>query len=290
MIYILFFILALLKALVVIFEKKYSKMTLNTVASEEIFLFFMSIGSALFYAAVSGFKIIPNVNTLIYSAVLALFAAVSIICVIIALRKTSVVNVSVFQNSGSIAVAYIFGVFFMRESVSVFNILACVIALFITIKPFFSKKDMQESTLIGYILCLILFFEAGMVSCFYKLYTVDTNVCSESVLCFWANVLLIPYTLSTFIFKLKKSPPKKEKISIKATGMVGLITVTNCVFTLLEIYIIKNISLTFYTIGNSSFSLIFSAVLSAIIFGESLTKESLTTIFLSICSVILGAL
>ena len=115
MIYMLFFILALLKALVVIFEKKYSKMTLNTVASEEIFLFFMSIGSALFYAAVSGFKIIPNVNTLIYSAVLALFAAVSIICVIIALRKTSVVNVSVFQNSGSIAVAYIFGVFFMRD-------------------------------------------------------------------------------------------------------------------------------------------------------------------------------
>lgn len=72
--------------------------------------------------------------------------------------------------------------------------------------------------------------------------------------------------------------------------MAIIISVLNCASTLLSIYILKNISLTFYTIGASSITLIFSSILSVLFYGEQLTKKSVLTIILSICSVILGAL
>ena len=84
-------------------------MTLNSVASGEIFLFIMSVVSVIFYAFSSGFAVVPNLPTLVYSAVLALFAGGSVISAILALRQASVVTVSIFQNSGMIAIAYIFG-------------------------------------------------------------------------------------------------------------------------------------------------------------------------------------
>lgn len=290
MVYILFFVFSFGTALSAVLKKKYSKMTLNSVASGEIFLFVISVVSVIFYAFSSGFDVVPNLPTLAYSAALALLAGGSVISDILALRQASVITVSIFQNSGMIAIAYIFGVIFMQETVSVFNILACFIALFIAIQPIFSKDDKSKSTLIGYILCLIIFFIDGSASCLYKLYATSTNVCPNSVLCFWANVFLIPYTVSSLILKRKKAVKKTNNVGFKACVMAIIISVLNCASTLLSIYILKNISLTFYTIGASSITLIFSSILSVLFYGEQLTKKSVLTIILSICSVILGAL
>lgn len=290
--YIILALIPLLTAFSSVFRKKYTDRTLDISSSMNIFILMNTVIALIFFAAMAGGRLIPNLPTLIYSVFYALLSILSNIFLMLALSRASLVNTSVFSGAGSITMPFIFGAVFLNESISVFKIIAVCLLLLIIILPLITQNSVKKTDLKGYLYCIAMFAISGGSAIFSKIYALDSSVLNNNILCFWTNVFMLPFV---GILLLKQNGIGNfiddfRRLSAKLYLFIILPVLLSNSVTLLTLFVMKNTDIIIYTIVTSSLSLIFTACFARIFFKDKITPTVAFNIIVSIAAIILNTL
>lgn len=290
--YLLLFAVPAISSINRIIIKTYKQSTKNIEQSSNIYMIIVSIVAMLVFAIMAKGRLIPNIPTILFSIVLGLLSASSNIFTLLALDKTDVVNTTMFSSAGTIAIPFLFGTFFLKETVDIFEIMTFFILLAVVLIPLFEKKNKSsKNSFLGYIYCVILFLTSGFSTVILKLYSLAPNVLNTNVFCFWANVFMLPVAL----FIALKDDPAKLKEDLKITkplsyALVVLTVVMQNLGTVLGVFVLKKFDITLYTLLNIPTALVLTALISSWLFFEKITKKTALSICLSILGIILSVI
>ena len=288
--YILLILAPLLSAFSRVPQKKYQERTVGVDSGVNIYLGINCIAGMIFFAALAGFKIIPNTVTLLFSAVFAGISILSVVVNLFAIRQIDIAKMAVFSGAGGIIMPIVFGAFFLHEQTSLYKWIAVLLLLIVISIPLFDKTEHKKGSLKGYLLCLLLFFDSGISVIICKLYALNPNVLGENVFCFWTNVFIVPFA---WIIILKTNGMKvfttDVKMLAKKTYLFGVSTVVlGNSSTLISMYVLKYVNVVVYTILTSSLSLISVAIFSRVFFKQKITASITISIVLSIMAIVLN--
>lgn len=291
MTFLLLFCIPLFGATCRMLQKGYLLHSSETEHSKNIYMMVTSSCAMFFFASMAGFHLSINLRTFVYAAVLALLSIASNVLSLNAMERMDVATVGVFSGAGAMVFPFLFGILFLNEKVSVFKVISFFLLLFVVAKPMFCKKQEEKGNWKGYLFCLCLFFQCGVSAMFGKIYAMAQNVAPNQVLCFWANVLMLPFVLF-LIFSTERYSFIHSAKQLKWTAYlfaVLSIVVSNG-STLLELFILKSVNITLYTLLKNPILLILTAFLSRICYREKITGETALNIGLSIVALILNGL
>lgn len=291
MIFLLFLSLPLLLTVGQMFLKQFTMKSIDVEHSSHIYLLVTSIVAMLFFAIKVGFQLSVNLPTIIYASVLALLSILSNILTLKSLGKMDAVTISVFSGAGSIAIPFLFGALFLNEKVNGFKIISFFLLLVVVIKPLMKRTKAKTEDWTGCLYCVLLFFVGGAATVFFKLYAVAENVMSDETLCFWANVLMLPFVFVSLLKTDRQSFFSDVRKMTKGVYLIAVISVLISNSTsLLEIYVLQYMDLTLFTLLKNPVSLIMTAILFRIFYGEKMTKEKAFSVGLSIVALVLNSL
>ena len=177
-------------------------------------LLFSLVGMFLF-ACLRGFNIGFSTYTLLYSGIAAVLQLILQFAGILALSRGRVEIYTLFNVSGSLSIAYIFGITFFQEEIKVAHIIGLLLIIFCLMIPMlFEKKEKGKFDFIFYILCFVVFLSNGFFGVTNKIHIVSLeglSICEYMFyLYLWiASISLIVLSISLF----KKDNGFKEMIT-----------------------------------------------------------------------------
>lgn len=286
--YILLILSPLIGAFLRVPQKKYQEKTLGVDSGVNIYLALNCVFGLVFFVALAGGNIKPNITTLLFAVVFAGNAILSNVANLLAIRKIDIATMAVFSGAGSTIMPIVFGTFFLKEETSLYKWIAVGLLLIVVVMPLFNKTRHKKRSIEGYFYCILLFIDSGLSMIVCKLYALNPNVLGNNVFCFWTNVFMIPFA---FIMILKTSGLKTFvsdiKLLSKKTYFYAVATILlGSSVTLISMHVLKYINIIVYTILNSSLLLIFVAVFSKVFFKEKITVSIVISIILSIMAII----
>lgn len=273
--------------------KKYQDSTLENSSSVNIYLLINCIFGIAFYAFLAKGSIIPNLATLIFSLIFAVCTIFSNIVQLLSVRKVDLVSINVFSGAGAIILPVLFGVIFLKESISVFQQIAVVLLLIVVLLPIAESRiegrKQKKNGFSGYILCLLVFADSGITTIISKLYAINPNVLADNIFCFWTNVIALPYAIITLNMSGMKSFVSDAK-TIKSKSYFFAISTMflSCAATLISMFILADIDVVVCSIVSSPLLLIYSAIVSKILFKHPINMFTKISIILSFAAVILN--
>lgn len=277
-------------AMVSVLQKRYKNETLSNIAADSAFVLINMTVSIGLYGSLEHWHIAFDLYTVLYAAILALFAIVSSFVQLAALEKTSVINITVSNNSGAIIIPVLYGALFLSEKISAFKIMAVILLILAVCVPLKNKRHAEygnKKSGSAPLLCGILFVLSGMATVLYKLYASDVRVLSENLFCFWANVIMIPMLLGTIFLKNSRYEMADglKKIKFKAYILAFMSCLFNGAVPLMSMAALKEIDIGIYTVVSNSFLLIFAVFLSGIMLKENIGKPAVLSVILSVLAV-----
>lgn len=156
------------------FNKLYQLKAGTTLRSVLYFSFFCSLASALTFFALSGFHLdlIPRFSLLIGGLIgLAYF-----LLNLLGIKTISLGNMSLysmFLMLGLMLLPFLYGRFFLAESVSLFQLIALGLLIVALILPVI-KPGEKKSQMLFYLLCIVLFIVNGFVGILTKMHQIQT--------------------------------------------------------------------------------------------------------------------
>ncbi len=244
----------------------------------------------LFFAVKSGFQLAANGKTLIFAVVLAVCAITVNLLSLKIIERMDVITVGVFSGAGAIVLPFLFGTLFLNEMVTVGKILSFLLLLVVVIRPAVKTEKKKKRDWRGYLYGVLLFLVSGASTMNCKLYAVADHVMGTEVLCFWANVMILPYVAvalsGTNRHELVFDIRQMKKSAYVFAGLSVLFS--NC-FTLLEVYVLKHMDLVLYTLLNNPITFVLTVIFSRILYREKITREVLFNVGFSIVAIVLNS-
>ena len=166
-------------------------------------LLFSLVGMFLF-ACLRGFNISFSPYTLLYSGIAAVLQFILQFAGIKALSKGRVEVYTLFNVTGSMSIAYIFGITYFQEEIKVGHIIGlCLIVLCLFIPMIFDKKEKTKFNWLFYLLCLIVLVSNGFFGVVNKIHIVSGEGLSIYEYMFYmymwlASISLVPLMISLF--------------------------------------------------------------------------------------------
>ena len=118
----------------------------NSVAKYSLVLVINSLVACLFFGIVGGFKIAVNSDTLLYSTIYAVIAAVSIVSNVVVYRYVSISNVNIVSSSCGMVCTAVIGWMCFHEKLDILNATRIVIMLVAIVFVFFDQKNNETIT------------------------------------------------------------------------------------------------------------------------------------------------
>ena len=176
-------------------------------------LLFSLIGMFLF-ACLRGFNIGFSPYTLLYSGIAAILQLVLQFAGMIALSRGRVEVYTLFNVSGSMSVAYIFGITFFQEQIKVAHIVGLLLIIFCLIIPMlFDKKETRRFDFIFYVLCFVVFLSNGFFGVTNKIHIVSSQGLSIDEYMFYLYLWIgVISSIALSISLFKKDNGFKEMI------------------------------------------------------------------------------
>lgn len=164
---------------------------------------------AFIFLALNGFVIRFSVYTLLMSLLAAVIQMVVQFAGIKALSLGRVEIYSLFNVSGGMSVAYIFGITYFHEVIKFYHIIGLMLILLCLLIPvIFEKKGEQKSSWVFFVLCVGVFLANGFFGTVNKIHIVSGNgLLIKDYMFYMYAWLFVISTLSLFavsIFTKKK--------------------------------------------------------------------------------------
>mgnify|MGYP004523951939 CR=1 FL=1 len=279
-------------AIVNVMQKQYKTETAANIAADGVYVLISMVVSLVLYGSLERWKIAFEPYTALYALALAVLAILSSFVQLAAMGRTSVINITVSNNSGAIIIPVLYGVLFLNEKVSAFKaaVILLVWAVCVPLKDAGRLVRRREKSGAAAILCVVLFVISGLVTVLYKIYASDSRVLSENMFCFWANVIMVPMLLGTIFFQNRRNEIADGLKKIK--GKAYILAFMSCLFNgavpLLSMAALKEINMGLYTVVSNSFLLIFAVLMSGIMLKEHINKSAVLSVALSLSAVMLN--
>ena len=279
-------------AIVNVMQKQYKTETAANIAADGVYVLISMVVSLVLYGSLERWKIAFEPYTALYALALAVLAILSSFVQLAAMGRTSVISITVSNNSGAIIIPVLYGVLFLNEKVSAFKAAAVILLVLAVCVPLkdTGRLGRREKSGAAAILCVVLFVISGLVTVLYKIYASDSRVLSENMFCFWANVIMVPMLLGTIFFQNSRNEIADGLKKIK--GKAYILAFMSCLFNgavpLLSMAALKEINMGLYTVVSNSFLLIFAVLMSGIMLKEHINKSAVLSVALSLSAVMLN--
>ena len=280
-------------AIVNVMQKQYKTETAANIAADGVYVLISMVVSLVLYGSLERWKIAFEPYTALYALALAVLAILSSFVQLAAMSRTSVINITVSNNSGAIIIPVLYGVLFLNEKVSAFKAAAVILLVWAVCVPLKDTGRLgrrREKSGAAAILCVVLFVISGLVTVLYKIYASDSRALSENMFCFWANVIMVPMLLGTIFFQNSRNEIADGLKKIK--GKAYILAFMSCLFNgavpLLSMAALKEINMGLYTVVSNSFLLIFAVLMSGIMLKEHINKSAVLSVVLSLSAVMLN--
>lgn len=291
--YLLLILSAFMFSAQIIFSKRYQTKNGDSFYAGSCFSLIVGIGCFLLTLVINGFKI----RFCWYSFVLAfVFALIHTLIRLISIKTMSLGKVSIytlFLMLGGMIVPFFVGVLFLGEQLKIHYILAIVLLIVALILPTLNfqgknAEKKEKTSKLFLLLCLIIFLLNGSGSAIAKIHQVYEGVKLET---FDFTVLfsLISMIMSFVVFLVASA--KKEKLSSSKDALISGFgfAIVHMTGTMIQFITATRVdgSLLFPLVTGGT--LIFTPILSAIIYKEKIEIVNIICIVLSFLATVIFA-
>lgn len=245
-----------------------------------VYALITGIISMLFFGITSGFSILLNRKTFIYSLILTVMAIISYFVQLLVYRYMGVVEVAVITMSGKLLLTSIVGFLLFSETVSLISV-ARIVLMLITVLLIFahnkkgnSKKNdsVRSFTLIGLLLCVAIVGIGVLNTVVLKYIAIDAEVTSSDSLFFFTNAMIAVFSMTLLLFESrgKVGAVAKEFRAVSKSGYLAIIakTVAGSASSLLGVLILANGDVSLYSPLSSALGLLATEAVAVFILRE----------------------
>lgn len=280
------------------FTKLYESSVKQTTATSLVMLVVTSVIGTVLYLFIGGFRVEFSAISVFWAV---LFALVMIPYYMIGIKVLSLGSLAVygmFMMLGGMLVPFFYGVWFLRESVSVAQILGTVLLTGFIILQAISQSDSKETSsekksaktkIIFFVLCLIIFFLNGLTGVIAKAHQISEGAVDEVSFTVISCALTAIFSLILLAFEFLRDRKEKSRqvmttLKIKPMWIMALIGATTYTGNFLHLIAANDVPASVQFPLVSGGVIVLSALVSALAFKEKLSgKEwlAITGAFLS---------
>ena len=267
------------------FTKVYEGSVKQTNVTALVMLVFTSVIGTVLYLLIGGFRVELSAISVFWAV---LFALVMIPYYMIGIRVLSLGSLAVygmFMMLGGMLVPFFYGVWFLRESVSVAQILGTLLLTGFIILQAVSQSEAEgeagkkrSSKILFFVLCLIIFFLNGLTGVIAKAHQIDARAVDEVSFTVISCALTAVFSLALLGFEfLRGSRQKAEEVrtTLKAKPLLvmALIGATTYTGNFLHLLAASDVPASVQFPLVSGGVIVMSALVSFFFFKEKLNKR-----------------
>ena len=270
-----------------VMRKNYVRGTAGLRSSTDIYMLVAHLFASGFLFVLAKGSVALDLPTFLFAAVYAVVCGVSAFASTQAYKTVNFLYVSIFSGAGGLLVPFVFelcmGVTFGTGK---------LLAVFLRVAAILIPLLFQKEKIRGIPLCVALFFTSGVGTVVMRLFSASEVADNSSSMFFWTNVLILPVVTAQILRKYKLSDLLQDMKKIKPRQYLYIMapTAINNVASLLTVLILQMVSATISTVLSSCFSIVLTAILSAVMYKETLTTQARISMVLTILSAIAGVL
>lgn len=202
------------------FTKMYESSVKQTTATSLVMLVVTSVIGTVLYLFIGGFRVEFSAISVFWAV---LFALVMIPYYMIGIKVLSLGSLAVygmFMMLGGMLVPFFYGVWFLRESVSVAQIFGTVLLTGFIILQAISQSDSKETSsekksaktkIIFFVLCLIIFFLNGLTGVIAKAHQISEGAVDEVSFTVISCALTAIFSLILLAFEFLRDRKEKSR-------------------------------------------------------------------------------
>lgn len=285
------------------FTKVYEKNSKQTVVSSMSLLIFTSVVGAIIYLFVSGFKV--QFSPFSFWMALA-FALVMIPYYIVSVKVLSLGSLAVyslFMMLGGMILPFFYGIAFLSEQTTWGKILGCVLLTASMVLQTVGQSGQQSNNkqkdkrkrLLFLVLCVVIFIVNGLTCVIAKAHQINLSAINESSFMVWSCLLTVVFggiiLLFNFIKKGGKDKVLEFKGALKMKSLLIISAIGAVMYTgnFLHLIAADSVPASVQFPMVSGGVIVLSALVSAIVFKEKLTKIEWISIVGAFLSTVLFA-
>ncbi len=282
-------ITATLSGFTPVLKKNYVTNTRNVKSSGDIYLLVNIVAATIYFYILSGGNVPLNLPTLIFSVVFALIGIISVLLGLIAYNYAAVVYMTVISGAMGTILPFLYELIFTDVVFTTNKIISVLMrVLAISIILLFNRGERISKK--GILICVICGIIGGASGITTRMYANFPGVESDGSFFFWTNVFTLPMIFINTFRRASFETIKRDFKSIKGYNYfyaLGSMLINNAI-TFVSIEIMRHISGTVYSVINGSLQLLAAAFISAVIYKENVTLQTLLSVLLSIVAVALS--
>ena len=269
------------------FTKTYEKSVKQTTVTSLVMLVVTSVIGSLLYLIIGRFCVKFSMVSVFWAVLFALVMIPYYMIGIKVLSLGSLAIYSMFMMLGGMLVPFFYGVCFLRESLSVAQILGSILlTAFIVLQAVWqsevqdgsAEKKVKKNKVIFFVLCLIIFFLNGMTGVIAKAHQISENAVDEVsftvISCAFTALFSLILLAFEFMCKTKeKCLQVMTTIKVKPLWVMTLIGASTYTGNFLHLLAANDVPASVQFPLVSGGVIVLSALVSAFIFKEKLSRK-----------------
>lgn len=272
--YLLLLVAVLFLALDNVLRKRYQLLCGTSMGAGIYYNLLLGVCATLVFWGLNGFRF----ECTPYSLVMALFQALlGVAYTIIGFRimKDSVALFALFLMTGGMVIPYVWGLLFLGEAFSPLRLIGLLLILFAVILSHFESSKTDPKKLL---LCIVVFFLNGFVSVITKTHQIETGFAVVSSAGFVVLVnfgkLLLSAGVGAAILPRAAQTPWRGKLALILPIVIGSTAVSGTSY-LLQLMVASKVSASVMYPMITGGTIIFSALMSRLFYGERPSRRAL---------------
>ena len=154
--------------------------------------------------------------------------------------------------------------------------------------PIFDIKY-NKTNILGYVIGIAVALNSSASSILLKYYAASPSKMSDSTLCFYTNVFMLALILIWFLISHNSRPSFKQlRTKEKAFMFIFFCTLCNNFSSILQLYILKTMPISLYSILIAALGCIVTFIISKLIFKEQCYRRDILSLILSTAATIIA--
>ena len=269
------------------FTKLYEGSVRQTNVTALVMLFFTGMIGTILYLFIGGFRVGFSSISVFLAVIFALVMIPYYMIGIKVLSLGSLAIYSMFMMLGGMLVPFFYGVLFLRESVSVAQVIGTVLLTGFIILQAISQSDSNTTTggkpsaktkVAFFVLCLIIFFLNGLTGVIAKAHQISESSVDEVSFTVISCALTAIFSMILLAFEFLRNRKEKRRqvmttLKIKPMGIMVLIGATTYTGNFLHLLAANDVPASVQFPLVSGGVIVLSALVSALFFKEKISKK-----------------
>lgn len=292
------YLLIALSAVMIAAQVSFAKIYQNRYAAgTKSYLFYsliLNVSMLIMFLVINNF----NLHFSLYSVLMALLLVIGVLntlLVVVAVKFGKMAVFSSYNMLGAIILPFIFGIFALKEEVTLYKILGiCLLVLSLVLPALKQSSKGQKTSVKFLILCLLSFAINGLVSIISKAHQINDKAIPTNDFLVWTYLFSSIFVAAIFFgysLKHKNTPIFAEKNNAKSwvliISLIALIAIISGVGYLVQLQVAVTVPASILFPLLSGLSIILTAISGKLFFKESITKFDIMCLFLTLSGSVL---